>query len=111
VPENITKLRVVVTERCLTIGWSIAGVVYRQDIPMTVEETSQVTLRGGTARGYEIGKNPGCSSCGNGAIKNWRPWPGIVYRDAFRSQLAAAELKKDKNYGLPSASYTRTRTR
>lgn len=109
VPGTGTRKRVVVTERCLTIGWSAGGVVQRVDIEMTPEQTAGTTLRGGTAGEYEIGRDHGCGSCGSGAIKNWRPWPGIVYVDVPRMDRAAREIQRNSSYGLPSHRYTRSR--
>lgn len=102
VPDHGIRKRVVVTERCLTIGWAVAGVVQRVDIPMTTEQTSTVTLRGGKAGDYELGQDKGCGSCGSGAIKNWKPWPGVIMSQVPRRELAQAELRRNSGYGLPS---------
>jgi hypothetical protein len=109
VPTNVAKKRVVVTERCLTIAWSIAGVVQRLDLPMTKEETAEVTFRGGMVGEYEVGRDSGCSTCGAGAIKNWRPWPGVTMKQTPRLDVAAAAVKNDANFGLPSGRYSRSR--
>lgn len=109
VPGTQVRKRVVVTERCLTIGWAVAGVVQRVDIPMTLEETSTATLRGGKVGDYDVGRDTGCGSCGSGAIKNWKPWPGVILSQAPRTDLAAAALRTNANYGLPSTRYSRSR--
>jgi hypothetical protein len=109
VPGNGIRKRVVVTERCLTICWAVAGEVHRMDIPMTTEQTSNVTLRGGTVGTYEIGRDHGCATCGAGSIKNYRVWPGVIMRQESRMDQAAAALSQDRNYGLPSGRYTRSR--
>jgi hypothetical protein len=104
VPANIVRKRVIVTERCLTVGWAVGGRVSRVDIPLTAEETANMTLRGGTAGPYEIGLNKGCGSCGAGLIKGYKFWPGVVTKSLPRTELAAAEIKKDPG------RYTRTRS-
>lgn len=109
VPENGVRRRIVVTERCLTIAWAISGTVHRVDIPLTQDETSTATLRGGTAGPYEIGQDRGCGSCGSGLIKNYKVWPGVTLKTVPRVEVAAAALKNDKTYGLPSIRYSRTR--
>jgi hypothetical protein len=109
VPAEGVKRRVLITERCLTIGWAVGGYVHRVDIPMTEEQTSQATLRAGVVGGYEIGTDKGCGSCGSGLIKNYKFWPGITLQTVPRADVAAAALKNDKTYGLPSVRYQRTR--
>lgn len=109
VPGHGVRKRVVVTERCLTIGWSVAGVVQRIDIPMTLEDTAEATLRGGRVGIYAVGRDEGCSSCGSGAIKSWKPWPGVVMRQETRDEMAAAKIRRDKNFGLPATRFTRSR--
>lgn len=110
VPGKGFRKRIIVTEKAITIGWAIGGQVYRVDIPMTPEQTATATLRGGTVGPYEIGRDAGCGSCGAGLIKNYKFWPGITTKTVPRSDLAAAALRADKNYGLPSTRYTRTRS-
>lgn len=109
VPAEGVKRRVLVTERCLTIGWAVGGYTKRVDIPMSLEQTAEVTLRGGMVGGYEIGQDRGCGSCGSGLIKNYKFWPGVTLRTVPRANVAAAALKNDKTYGLPSVRYQRTR--
>lgn len=109
VPETGVRKRVVVTERALSVAWSVAGRVQRVDIPLTPEETSRATLRGGPAGPYEVGRDNGCSGCGSGAIKSYKFFPGVIMKEELRSEVAAAALKDDKTYGLPSVRYQRTR--
>lgn len=110
VPENGVRRRVLITERCITIGWAVSGYVRRVDIPMTEEQTAQATLRGGTVGEYEIGVDRACSGCGSGLIKNYKFWPGVILQTVPRTDVAAAALKKDpQTYGLPSGRYSRTR--
>jgi hypothetical protein len=108
VPGNGIRKRVVVTERCLTICWSVSGEVHRMDIPMSKEQTSEVTLRGGAVGDYEVGRDNGCSTCGAGSIKNYRVWPGVIMKQESRTEKAAAFIAADSTYGLPSR-YTRSR--
>lgn len=109
VPGSGTRKRVVVTERALSIAWSVAGRVQRVDIPLAPEDTANATLRGGPAGQYVVGRDEGCSSCGSGAIKSYKFWPGVIMKEETRAELAAQELKKDRTYGLPSVRYSRTR--
>lgn len=109
VPAEGVKRRVLVTERCLSIGWAVGGYVQRVDIPMTPEQTADVTFRGGQVGPYEIGTDKGCGSCGSGLIKNYKFWPGVVLKTVPRTDVAAAATKNDKTYGLPSVRYQRTR--
>lgn len=109
VPGNGIRKRILVTERCLTIGWAVGGYVQRVDIPMTKEQTQSATLRGGTVGEYEFGQDRGCGSCGSGLIKNYKFWPGVSLTTVPRADVAAAALKNDKTYGLPSVRYQRTR--
>lgn len=106
VPGAGIRKRVVVTERCLTIGWAVAGEVHRLDIPMTAEQTAEVTLRGGTVGQYEVGRDQGCASCGAGSIKNWRPWPGVIMKQEARRELAEANQRRN----LHTGPYTRSRS-
>lgn len=109
VPANGVRRRILVTERCLSIGWAVGGYVQRVDIPMTKEQTAEATLRGGTVGGYEIGRDTGCGSCGSGLIKNYKFWPGVTLKTVPRVEVAAAATRNDKTYGLPSVRYSRTR--
>ncbi len=109
VPGTGIRKRVVVTERCLTILWAVGGKVHRRDIPMTKEQTAGATLRGGTVGEYEIGRDNGCSSCGAGAIKNERVWPGVIMKQETRQEQAARAIAGDPNYGLPVGRYSRSR--
>jgi hypothetical protein len=108
-PANGVRKRIVVTERCLSIGWSVSGYVNRLDIPMTKEQTANATLRGGSVGPYAFGQDRACSSCGSGAIKSYNFWPGVVLKTVPRADVATAALKADKTYGQPSGRYTRTR--
>ena len=110
VPASGVRKRIVVTERCLTVAWSVGGYVQRVDIPMTTEQTANATLRGGSVGPYAFGQDRGCSSCGSGAIKSYKFWPGVTLKTVPRAEMAAAALKVDKTYGLPSVRYTRTRS-
>lgn len=109
VPGRGFRKRVIVTERCLTIGWAVSGQIYRIDIPMTEEQTAMATLRGGPVGEYMVGRDQGCGSCGAGLIRNYKFWPGIHTTTVPRTEVAAAALKTDKTYGLPSNRYTRAR--
>jgi hypothetical protein len=91
------------------VAWAVGGYVQRVDIPMTKDQTAQATLRGGQVGEYEIGTDRGCGSCGSGLIKNYKVWPGVTLKTVPRSDVAAASLKNDKTYGLPSVRYQRTR--
>lgn len=109
VPGDGVRKRVLVTERALSVAWSVSGRVQRVDIPMSAEDTAQATLRGGAVGPYAVGQDRGCSGCGAGAIKSYKFWPGVVLKSEPRVAVAAAALKDDKTYGLPSTRYSRTR--
>lgn len=109
VPGDGIRKRVLVTERALSVAWSVSGRVSRVDIPMAKEETSRATLRGGAVGPYTVGRDNGCSSCGAGAIKSYKFFPGVTLKSEPRADVAAAALKDDKTYGLPSVRYSRTR--
>lgn len=79
VPANSSiKLRAIITERALTIGWSVGTKVERVDIEMDTEEIAPyVSYHGGVVGGYNVQRRGGCPSCGARVIKSWNPFPGV----------------------------------
>jgi hypothetical protein len=75
-----TRLRVVVTQRALTVGWlSPTGEIGRVDLPMSEADTAEVTYMGGPVGGYAVGRAPGCSGCGAAGLNRWVPFDNITY--------------------------------
>jgi hypothetical protein len=103
VPSGV-KLRAVVTARALTVMWPAAqGGVGRLDIPMTPEQTAGATYMGGSVGAYQLSRAGGCG-CGARAVRSVQPFPGVAYVQQPREKLAP------RQYGVPPARYTRTRS-
>ena len=97
VPEG-QKIRVVVTERALTVLSSVG----RVDIEMTPEETAGVTYIGGMAGAYQVSRAGGCG-CGAKALSGINPWPGVTYVQPGRVS------KTSSAYGVPPTRWSRSR--
>ena len=97
VPEG-QKLRVVVTERALTVLSALG----RVDIEFTPEETAGVNYTGGVVGNYEIARAGGCG-CGAKALSSINPWPGVHYVQPGRVS------KTSSAYGVPPTRWSRTR--
>lgn len=93
VPEG-TKLRVVITDKYLTVGWIWgAGDIKRVDIPLDPGDVPEdVTYSGGTVRGYTVTRNGVCSTCGGGRrMTGWDPFPDASYVEEPRKQVEMAQ--------------------
>lgn len=110
-----SKLRIIITERFITLGWQEGTGVKRMDIAIDGEDLSQVTYAGTapgtTLAGYEIKRAQKCSTCGAKRAQSFNFFPGVVFvevirRDLEREQRVAAGRQMT---GLPSIRYTRTR--
>lgn len=105
-----SKLRVIVTERYLTILWqSGAGptgpIIGRLDIEVDPEQTNG-DYRSGQAGEYAYSKAGGCG-CGANALKGFQAFPGITFTEPARE---ARTESRARTYGLPSQRYSRTRS-
>lgn len=90
IPEGV-KLRILITDQYLTIGWIYgSGDIRRKDIPLNEGDVDEdVTYEGGTVLGYTISRKGACSTCGGGRrMLGWEPFPGVAYVEEPRKQLA-----------------------
>lgn len=98
------KLRVVITERALTVLWAGPdGTVGRWDVELTEEQTADATFNGGKVGGYTVAKAGGCG-CGSKAARSVDPFPGVIYVQVPRTKSAV------KTYGVPPDRYQRVRS-
>ena len=101
------KLRTVITESYLTVGWQVGSTIQRVDIPMTVEQTSTASYTGGQVGEYTVAQANGCR-CGAKKVTSWNPFPGVQFVQTPRiSQSRPRSQRAD--YGLPRGPYTRSR--
>lgn len=111
VPEN-TKLRILITDEFLTVGW-VVGVGYgRWDLPLEDGDVSEaVTYAGGEVRGYTIARSGQCSTCGGGRrMQSWVPFPGETYIEQPRKLVAAQQIQQQnqrERTGLIPKRYSR----
>lgn len=107
VPSGM-RVRVVATERFLTVLWQGGSgpdgpMIGRVDVEM-VEGTVSGDNFGGSAGPYVFSKLGGCG-CGANALKSYRPFPGITFAESTRRVTNSV-----RPYGVPSNSrFTRTR--
>jgi hypothetical protein len=96
-------LRVLVTERALTVMWQTPeGSVGRMDLPMSAEQTSQATYSGGQVGEYQVARAGGCG-CRGKALKAAAPFPGHRLTQAPRLDQAR------QTYGVPPKRFERVR--
>lgn len=97
-----TKVRTLISARCLTMAWQTGGAVERLDIPMTEDQTSAATFRGGPVGGYEVERAGGCR-CGSKMVLGWDPFPGIIWIQDPRMERVVPNRS-----GLIPPRYSRT---
>jgi hypothetical protein len=111
VPEGV-KLRILITDQYLTIGWIYgSGDIRRKDIPLNEGDVGEnVTYEGGTVRVYTISRKGACSTCGSGGrMLGWEPFPGVAYIEEPRKQLALQQrvMARSARDGTIPQRYTR----
>lgn len=111
---SVRKLRVIVTDQYLTIGWDgPGGAPMRKDIALEPGDVNdEVTYAGGTVRGYEIARKGQCGTCGGGAkIRSWTPFPGAQFIEEPRKETLAKQITGSKKVqtGLIPVRYERAR--
>lgn len=112
--SNSRKLRAIITNQFLTIGWDgPQGQPLRVDIPLQEGDIGdEVTYAGGTVLGITVGRRGVCGSCGGGnKIRSWQPFPGAQYIEQPRKETAL-RVSTGRNRvmtGLPSVRYERRR--
>jgi hypothetical protein len=96
-------LRVVVTERFLSIAWqwgqSIAPPLH---IPIEPEEAALVSLGGGSVGGWMIGRRTGCR-CNARLLSTWDPYPGVH----LVAPVTVVDAPRDSSWGVVPARYSR----
>jgi hypothetical protein len=96
------KVRTIISERCLTMAWQAGDQVYRIDLPMTEEETSLATFRGGPVGEYEVARAGGCR-CGSKLVLAWEAFPGVIWVQDPRMDLVRPNMS-----GLVPPRYSRS---
>lgn len=102
VPAN-AKLRIIITERYLTLGWQAGSDVQRMDIEIAPEDTDKVTYAGGEVGIYTVGRAAQCGTCGSRKAANYDFFPGIIFTDDWRKDQAI--ISQRAMTGLPSNNY------
>lgn len=112
VPRN-TKMRVLCTRDYVSFAWQIGGTVQRLDVEADPEETKTVTFSGGSAAGYEFGRNNQCASCGAKKAASFVFFPGVIYIQTLDENLAKERAKqapaRREMTGLVPTRYSRSR--
>jgi hypothetical protein len=112
IPPGV-KLRILLTDRGITVAWQEGSgpngpMIGRMDIPMEPNDMQHANFRGGQAGGYLVGQGGGCN-CGSRAVRNWVPYPGVIYESNPRHTLASTLAGQSSAYGVPPKRYTRVR--
>ena len=102
VPGPAVKLRVIASERCLTVAWQVGSEIYRADIEMTPEQTSEMTFRGGVMGPYRITQDSRCR-CGARQVLGWVPFPGVIWQQQPRVEKVVVDRS---TYGLIPKRYS-----
>lgn len=104
-----SKLRIIITDRFLTIGWQEGSGVKRMDIDIEGEDLSQITYAGGAVAGYMVSRAAKCSTCGAKRAQAFNFWPGVAFTDVVRKDLEREQrlAAGPQRTGLPSIRYTR----
>lgn len=100
-----TKVRTIVSERCMTLAWQAGGVnapIQRLDIPMTALDTAETTFRGGVVGAFTVAQAGGCR-CQGRAVLAWEPFPGVIWVQDPRLEKVVAHRS-----GLIPPRYSRT---
>lgn len=100
-PQSL-MLRVIVTERSLTVGWQWGQETQRLDIDVEPEEAAQISLGGGNLAGWKIGKRTGCR-CNARLLGAWDPFPGVN----LISPATLVDSPRDSTWGLVPPRYSR----
>lgn len=112
IPKGV-KVRALITDQYLTIGWLYGSAVQRIDIPLTEGDVGEdVTYSGGTVLGITISRAGACSTCGGGRkMLSWQPFPGEAFTEVPRKETEIAQrvAAGRQMTGLIPVRYSRTR--
>lgn len=107
-PEGVpadAKLRIIVLDKVLTIGWQTGRTVGRVDIPLEPGAVSGVTYSGGAVKSsasptgsFTLWKTGGCA-CGQNKLQGWNAWEGV--------RLGQVLNAPEPIYGVPPTRYYR----
>lgn len=113
IPKN-SKVRVLVTREYVSFAWQVGAAVQRLDVPADPAETATVTFSGGSAGGYEFGRNSQCATCGARKAASFVFFPGVIYQQSLTENLAKERAKapalRREMTGLIPTRYSRTRS-